>query len=124
MKKVLFLALICLFAFTACERSNYPPEEEKIEPEKEIVYCEVEVQIKTYDWTINKNNFKITYDGGYGLYEGVYSIPQETTFEIYWECKYKEYDPWLPRRKTFNVASAKKLKVLIYDDEAKIVNEF
>ena len=127
MKKVLFFVLLCLFAFTACEqKKSYENERDyqidEIKPEEEINYCEVSVKIiRVYFGEVE--NFKITYEGGYGLYEGTYLVPQGTHFSVKWDFRddsgriesYKE---------TFEVATAKTLKVEIRVDEANIVSEF
>lgn len=127
MKKILFWALLCLFTFvitfTSCERNN-PYQDDKIEDiksDEEVNYCEVFVKIDDYYYT---DDFKITYEGGYGLYEGSYLVPQGTSFKVQWNMKYESKDPWLPCKATFDVGSAKTLKVLISGEKAKIVNEF
>ena len=74
--------------------------------------------------TIGKvKNFKITYEGGYGLYEGTYLVPQGTSFSVKWDFRY-DSGRIESHQETFEVASAKTLKVEISADEAKIVNEF
>ena len=132
MKKVLFWVLACLFtfAFVACERTVNPYDEDPykdpyedsynddkdkddIDPieEKEVVnYCEV-----TVDITSSYKDFKITYEGGYGLYEGTYLVPQGTSFSVKWTYKDKSY------QETFEVCTAKSLYVRIYENEAKVI---
>ena len=128
MRKVLFFTLLCLFAFTACEQKDpYEDKEddkiEDIKPEEEINYCEVSVKIiRGYSYG-EVENFKITYEGGYGLYEGTYLVPQGTHFSVKWDFRY-DSGRIESYQETFEVATAKTLKVEIRDDEAKIVSEF
>ena len=121
MKKILFWALVCLFtfAFTSCERNDpyteFTNEDEKIEsvnPKDEINYCEVTVEFKSYYPSSTNEDFKITYEGGYGIYPGVYLVPQGTSFKVQWRNRGSMY------QKTFDVNSAKKLFVTINEDEA------
>ena len=127
MRKVLFFTLLCLFAFTACEQKDpyKDKEDDKIEdskPEEEVHYCEVSVKFVDH-WDGEVENFKITYEGGYGLYEGTYLVPQGTSFSVKWDFRYGS-ERIESHQETFEVASAKTLKVEIRADEAKIVNEF
>ena len=133
MKKILFWALVCLFtfAFTSCERNNpyaeFSDEDEKIEsvnPKDEINYCEVGVAFGSpnadafypYDYPSNSyKDFKITYEGGYGIYPGAYLVPQGTSFKVQWR-----YNGSMCQ-KTFDVASAKVLNIAIEYDEATII---
>ena len=128
MKKFLFFTLLCLFAFTACEQKDpYKDKEddkiEDIKPEEEVNYCEVSVKFVD-DWDGEVENFKITYEGGYGLYEGTYLVPQGTRFFVEWDWHDTYYERIESHQESFEVASAKTLKVRISDDEAEIVDEF
>ena len=131
MRKILFCVLVCLFvfAFSSCERNIYHEDEkiESVNPKDEINYCEVTVAIGYFgtnnfsseDYpSVNYKDFKITYEGGYGIYPGVYLVPQGTSFKVQWRYDGSMY------QKTFDVASAKTLNIKISRSNAFVFVSF
>lgn len=135
MKKILFWVLACLFtfAFAACERTVNPYDEDPykdpyedsytdeskdkddidpIEEKEEVNYCEV--IIETNYVTIKE----VTYEGGYGYYKGAYLVPHGTSIKISWMYSGETYQA------TFEVGTAKALRVYISSDNAQVLNLF
>lgn len=133
MKKILFWVLACLFtfAFAACERTVNPYDEDPykdpyedsytdeskdkddidpIEEKEEVNYCEV--IIETYGATLKE----VTYEGGYGYYTGAYLVPHGTSIKISWVYSGESYQA------TFEVGTAKALRVCINGKETNVVN--